>query len=516
MSKNLNRTLIPLLVLVGGLLLLALGPGAPRAAAADEAWRARYWNNRNLSGDPVVQRDEAEINNDWGGGRPHERINDDNFSVRWTRAVDFSAGNYRFTATMDDGMRVWIDDQLLIDAWTDSQVRTLQADRVLTGGTHNIRIDYFEAGGVAVAKFNWQQIGAAPAGVFTAWKGEYFNNMNLSGQPSFLRDDREINFNWSVGSPAAGIAADQFSVRWTRQLNFPAGTYRFDVFSDDGVRLWVNNQLVIDQWQNQSEGRFSANVTLPAGTIPLRMEYFENQGRAAVSLSWNPPSGSPVTGGTGGVVSTGPWFGEYYNNKNFIGSPTFTRNDAAIDFNWGAGSPGAGIPVDGFAVRWTRNAVVTAGNYRFDVFSDDGIRVWVNNLLIIDQWRDQPAGNFSATISLPSGTIPIRVEYFENTGRAAVALSTTPPLGGATTTPPPTSGLTATVTGTGGARLNIRSLPGGPLTGQQLQPNQTVGLTGFRSADSGWVEIFRPGGGTGWVSARYVTTSIPVSSLAVR
>jgi len=159
---------------------------------------------------------------------------------------------------------------------------------------------------------------------------------------------------------------------------------------------------------------------------------------------------------------------------------------------------------------------VTAGSYRFDVFSDDGIRVWVNNLLIIDQWRDQPAGNFSATISLPSGTIPIRVEYFENTGRAAVALSTTPPLGATTTTPPPTSGLTATVTGTGGARLNIRTLPGGPLTGQQLQPNQTVGLTGFRSADSGWVEIFRPGGGTGWVSARYVATSVAVSSLAVR
>ena len=499
MSIKIKRTFIPLLALLGVMLLLALGPGAGRAAAADDTWQARYWNNRNLSGDPIVTRPEAEINNDWGGGRPHALVNDDNFSVRWTRNVDFSAGNYRFTATMDDGMRVWIDDQLLIDAWNDSQVRTLTADRVLTGGEHSIRVEYFEAGNVAIAKFGWQQIGTAPAGVFANWKGEYFNNMNLTGQPSFLRDDAQINFDWSTGSSATGVAADRFSVR-----------------SDDGVRLWVNNVLIIDQWRNQSDGRFSANATLN-GATSLRLEYFENQGRAAVSLAWDPPGGSPITGGGTGVIGSGPWLGEYYNNRNFIGAPTFTRNDAAIDFNWGTGSPGAGIPTDNFAVRWTRAVPLTAGSYRFDVFSDDGIRVWVNNQIIIDQWREQPAGNFSATISLPTGNIPIRVEYFEGTGRAAVALSTTPPLpGGGGTVTPPISGMTATVTGTGGARLNIRSLPGGPLTGQQLQPNQTVGLTGFRSADSGWVEIFRPGGGTGWVSARYVTTSVAVGSLAVR
>ena len=457
MSTKMIRTSIPLLTLLGVMLLLALGPGAGRAVAADSAWRARYWNNRNLSGDPVVQRDESAIDHDWGGGAPHALVGDDNFSARWSRTVDFSAGTYRFTATMDDGMRVWIDDQLLIDAWADSQVRTLQADRALSGGEHRIRVEYYEAGGMAVAKFSWQQVGTAPAGVFNNWKGEYFNNVSLTGQPSFLRDDREINFDWSTGSPAAGIAADRFSVRWTRSLNFPAGNYRFDVFADDGVRLWVNNVLVIDQWRNQSDGRFSANVSLN-GATSLRMEYFEDQGRAAVSLSWNPPGGSPITGGgTGGSTGTGPWFGEYYNNLNFIGAPTFTRNDAAIDFNWGAGSPGAGIPVDRFAVRWTRTVPLTAGNYRFDVFADDGIRVWVNNQIIIDQWREQPAGSFSASISLPTGNIPIRVEYFEGTGRAAVALSTTPalPTTGGTTTPP-ISGLTATVTGTGGARGQIR------------------------------------------------------------
>ena len=80
----------------------------------------------------------------------------------------------------------------------------------------------------------------------------------------------------------------------------------------------------------------------------------------------------------------------------------------------------------------------------------------------------------------------------------------------------PTGGATATVIST--LRLNVRNAPsvsGGALL-QQLQPGQTVGLTGFKSADSLWVEIFRPGGGTGWVYARWVDTSVPVSSLAVK
>jgi hypothetical protein len=161
-------------------------------------------------------------------------------------------------------------------------------------------------------------------------------------------------------------------------------------------------------------------------------------------------------------------------------------------------------------VRWTRDFNFPAGTYRLDLFTDDGARLWVNNQLVIDQWRSQSDGRFNATVTL-SGNTPIRLEYFENTGRAAVALSWAALSGGVT---PPT-GMTATVSGTGGSRLNIRATPAGLIVAQ-LQPNQTVGLTGFRSSDSAWVEIIRPTGGLGWVSARYVTTSVPVSGLTVK
>ncbi|MEZ4541455.1 MAG: PA14 domain-containing protein [Chloroflexota bacterium] len=501
-KRNVSWLALPLVL--AGILALWLMPGAPTAAAADATWRARYFNNRDLSGEPAWRRDEDAIDHDWGGGSPNAPlINDDNFSVRWTRSINLPAGTYRFYATMDDGMRVWIDDQLVIDNWTPSQQHTVTADRYLNGGDHAFRVEYFEAGGVAVAKFSWQAIGAGAPAPGNAFRGEYFANRNLSGAAQFTRDDAAINFDWGDGAPAANFPNDNFSVRWTRTLNFNPGTYRFDVFSDDGVRLWVNNQLVVDQWRDQANGRFSADVAL-SGNTTLRLEYYDATGRAAVSLSWN------EVPGTGGPVLPGTWRGEFFNNKNLSGSPVAVRDDAAINFNWGNGSPMAGVNSDQFSVRWTRDYAFPAGTYRFDVFSDDGVRLWVNNQLIIDQWRDQPDGRFSATVNL-SGNTPLRLEYYDNTGRAAVALSWTALSGGT-----PTGGATATVIST--LRLNVRNAPsvsGGALL-QQLQPGQTVGLTGFKSADSLWVEIFRPGGGTGWVYARWVDTSVPVSSLAVK
>ncbi len=511
------RKRFPLLGLVAllGLLALWLLPGAPRAKAADDQWRARYFNSRTPSGGHVWERMEDAIDHDWGGGSPNAPlVNSDNFSARWDRTVNFPAGNYRFFATMDDGMRVWIDDVMLIDNWTDSQVHTVVADRFLNGGDHRIRVEYYEAGGMAVAKFSWQQIGGGQTpGVFGGWRGEYFNNMSLTGAPATVRDDANINFDWGNGSPAPGVGNDRFSVRWTRTLNFNPGTYRFDVFSDDGIRVWVNNALIIDQWRDQSDGRFSANVNL-SGSTTIRVEYYENVGRAAVSLSWTPGAMTVPPPGTGGpIVGTGTWIGEYFNNRHLSGTPARTRNDAVINFDWGDGSPIQGVGNDNFSVRWSRTEFFPAGTYRFDVFSDDGVRLWVNNQLVIDEWRDQENGRFSAHVTL-SGTVPLRLEYYDRNGRAAVSLSWTPPTDGATA--PPTSSVgTATVANTRGSRLNIRATPNGVLVGQ-LQPNQTVGLTGFRSADSGWVEIFRPTGGTGWVSTTYVNTSIPVANLTAR
>ena len=107
--------------------LLALVPANP-LLAADSSWQATYWNNKTLTGTAVLQRNENELNHDWGDGSPDLIVNIDNFSARWTRSINFPTSSaYRFTATMDDGMRVYVDNVLIIDSWTDSQVHQRQS-----------------------------------------------------------------------------------------------------------------------------------------------------------------------------------------------------------------------------------------------------------------------------------------------------------------------------------------------------------------------------------------------------
>src|SRR5690606_2496683 len=94
---------------------------------------------------------------------------------------------------------------------------------------------------------------------------------------------------WDRQAPAPGLPVDQFSVRWTGAV-VPEhdGEYTFYVFSDDGARLWVNGQLIIDKWVDQYRTEWSGKIRLTAGKpVPIRLDYYENAGDALVTLSWS-------------------------------------------------------------------------------------------------------------------------------------------------------------------------------------------------------------------------------------
>jgi hypothetical protein len=386
---------------------LAQTPVTPQHS--DAVWQASYWNNMTLSGTRVLEEEEAQLNFDWGTGSPHPNVQADHFSARWTRYVYFGEGSYRFTATSDDGIRLWIDNKLVIDAWYDHSALSFTADEQLGAGDHLLVVEYYENTGLAVARLSWEET-TAPV---QDWRGEYFNNMSLAGSPVVVRDDANIDFNWGDESPVSIIDPNHFSARWTRTLDFPAGSYRFTMTVDDGGRLWVNNHLLIDAWKDQAATTYTGEIFLPGGPIPLKMEYYEDTGLAVAKLSWQPLDEAIQN-----------WRGEYYNNESLSGNPALVRDDNQINFDWGAGSPAPGtIGVDDFSVRWTRTFDLAAGRYRFDMTVDDGGRLWVDNHLLIDAWKDQPATTYSAEFDHAGGPVNVVMAYYEHGGLAVARLS---------------------------------------------------------------------------------------------
>ena len=255
---------------------------------------------------------------------------------------------------------------------------------------------------------------ATPAPVIADWRGEYFTNIHLAGSPALVRNDVTIDFNWGAGSPAPGLPVDNFSARWSRSLWFEEGQYRFYATMDDGLRFYIDNVLVIDEWRDGSRRQVSGELWLSRGQHQLRLEYYERTGEALIQVGWErlgyPPATYP------------DWRGEYWSNRHLSGSPSLVRNDVTINFNWGAGSPAPGLPVDNFSVRWSRAWNFDAGLYRFHAAMDDGVRVYVDNALVIDDWRDAARREVIGERWLSSGNHELRVEYYENVGEASIVV----------------------------------------------------------------------------------------------
>lgn len=392
--------------------LLAAALVAPAAVSGDAGWQAEYFANRVLSGVPALVRTDSTIDFDWGAGSPAPGLPADNFSVRWTGSVSLEAGTYRFATQTDDGVRLWVDGRLVIDQWREMAPTVSLADLGLAAGLHQVRMEYYEAAGGAVARLSWtkQAITARSA---TAWRGEYYSVPTLWGIPTLVRDDATIDFNWGKNPPVPQLPADGFSVRWTRDLYFEAGTYRFTTETDDGARLYVDERPLIDQWRDMPPTTFSVEVPLSEGVHSVRMEQYDALGDAMARLTWTklPPAGQPL----------GLWRGEYFDNPWLAGSPLVVRDDPEIHFDWGQGSPDPRIPADGFSARWTRDVEFWAGRYIFTTHTDDGVRLYVDDRLILDAWKDM-SGPLSVTTWVDAGKRRIRMEYYEGAGGAKARL----------------------------------------------------------------------------------------------
>jgi hypothetical protein len=119
----------------------------------------------------------------------------------------------------------------------------------------------------------------------SAWTGYYFGNQYLDDL-KFTRIDPSIDFNWDIDSPGTGVPKDLWSARWISTQYFPsAGTYEFYAQVDDGVRIYVDNNFVVNDWFDH-RGVSKGTIKLAAGPHTIKVEYYDFGREAQITVWW--------------------------------------------------------------------------------------------------------------------------------------------------------------------------------------------------------------------------------------
>jgi serine/threonine protein kinase len=270
-------------------------------------------------------------------------------------------------------------------------------------------------------------------------KAELFRDRDLK-QLVKTRVDPQIDL--MSGLSPRGEASSR---RWTGWLKPPgAGRYRFALIGDDGIRLWLNGRKIIDLWGDHSPERKEESVELTGEPVQICVEHYDDVQCNIASLRWTPPDRSREEPIPASVFyqdqesarqapareadrDFDPASGqglkaEIYRGSDF-GSKVVSRFDPDINWAWGRNGPAPEAPVDRFSIRWSGwLRAPEAGPHRLSFIGDDGVRIWIDRRLVIDDWRAHFPRDIGALVELPVRAVPIRVEYFEDDQSAVASL----------------------------------------------------------------------------------------------
>ena len=153
-------------------------------------------------------------------------------------------------------------------------------------------------------------------------KAEFFNNTELSGDPVLSRVDSQVDFNWGTGRPAPAVNNDNFSARWSGDITIGEEDSFLALNCDDGVRLYVDGELAIDQWAPNDNALYVTDNAYEAGTThTITLEYYEGSGNALVKLQYIPASENATERTV--FIPDGRWI-DVWTGAEYIGPQTIT------------------------------------------------------------------------------------------------------------------------------------------------------------------------------------------------
>ncbi|MGB0386237.1 MAG: PA14 domain-containing protein [Ardenticatenaceae bacterium] len=358
---------------------------------SDWGFNAEYFNNQDLTGTPLTRID-PQLNFNWGSGSPDPTISEDNFSVRWTGWVqpEYSE-QYTFRTLTNNGVRLWINGQQVIERWNSGApwpVEQRVTVPLLAGQFVSIKMEMFEASGNANAQLYWSSASQAEQSI----------------------PQERLRSQLSVDAPTISQPGDQNSdegetVSLTINANDPNGDTL--TFSAQGLPPGLSI--------NSDTGEISG---VPNSPDTYYVSVSVNDGETGVStlFTWHIQSLTALGDGLNA---------EYFDNDDLTGT-SISRIDPTVNFDWHRDTPDPALGEDEFSVRWSGWIKPRySETYTFHTITNNGVRLWINDQLIIDQWHSGPPWPLDeqGSITLEGEQfVQITMEMFEAKGSAEAYL----------------------------------------------------------------------------------------------
>jgi beta-N-acetylglucosaminidase len=356
-------------------------------------WVAKYYDNVNLQGSPVIM-EHSNLNLDWKHGSPYSTIPVNNFSAKLEKMLSFEGGVYRLAGEVDDRIKVYIDNKLVYEI---NKAGHHQLDKLveIPKGSHQVRVEYVELTGGAKLSLDFVKP--------TGWVAKYYDNVNLQGSP-VIKEHDNLDLDWEHDSPHSTIPVNNFSAKLEKGLNFEGGVYRLVGQSDDLIKIYIDNRLVYEI-TDAGNHKFSELIEVAKGNHQIRVEFVELTGGAKLSLDFEKPDG---------------WVAKYYDNVNLQGSPII-KEHGNLNFDWKYDSPHSSIPKSNFSAELEKELNFEGGLYHLIGSVDDLAKVYIDDKLVYEV-NEAGSHKVDEYIEIARGSRKVRVEYVEYTGAANLSL----------------------------------------------------------------------------------------------